>query len=743
MLASVLSVTGLVVAVPSAAHADPVLTFSNTSAGINVSYDSSCEAYGVTTGSYSPGWRALAFGNGGLSGAHGVFLALRSDGRVFRSLDDGSTWTESGMIKRTISSTNGSCIIRNGFLAYGEPSGVPTWVIALKNEKQIFTSTDNGATWSVPVGVSDEPLKLAYGGGRFLLGLNGGNNSRVSTDGTSWSAGGSLTNGGGYPGGSTYGNGQFVVPIGASRAVCASADGASFACASDALVNDGSSYFQWQDMTFGSGIYVGAVNNPALSTNGVQLQRSTDATTWQAPTSGLASRISGVTFGDGFFVAESFGNSPVGSWNGTGTTTSAYFSSDGLAWSSAGTGSAGRTFIAEYGNRIAFGDHHFVGVGNNGVVSVGVFANLPPGAPTGVTAVAGDAQATVSFAAPASDGGSAITGYTVTSVQDPTKACSPVSGTSCVVTGLTNGTSYTFTVRATNANGTGAASSASSGVTPAVALFAPGAPTSVTATAGDARATVSFTAPSSDGGSVITGYTVTSVEDPTKGCAPVTGTSCVVTGLANGTSYTFTVTATNAIGTGAASSASSGVIPTAPTLPSGPSTPADQGTPAVSAPSVSPTVSSETPSAAGSGQTIINNFITNNYTIQQMAPSQIAALTSEQISEIAAAVVALLTPSQIAALSPRAFSGLKRDQVRALRPIQVKAIKPNQIKALDPEALSTATKLTIASLSTNTALKLSPAQLEALTPQAVRGITRSVYRKMSRAQQQAIATASN
>ncbi|MEY9096481.1 S-layer homology domain-containing protein [Paenibacillus sp. RC84] len=88
-----------------------------------------------------------------------------------------------------------------------------------------------------------------------------------------------------------------------------------------------------------------------------------------------------------------------------------------------------------------------------------------PSAPTNVTATAGDGQAVVSFTAP-SDGGNAITGYEVT-VSPGNKV---VSGTASpiTVTGLTNGTAYTFTVKAFNAAGDGADSASSNAVTPYV-----------------------------------------------------------------------------------------------------------------------------------------------------------------------------------------------------------------------------------------------------------------------------------
>ena len=90
-----------------------------------------------------------------------------------------------------------------------------------------------------------------------------------------------------------------------------------------------------------------------------------------------------------------------------------------------------------------------------------------PGAPTAVTAAAGNAQATVGWTAPANDGGSPILNYTATA-SPGNQSCTTADGLarSCIVGGLTNGTPYTFTVRATNAVGPGPASGPSAAVTP-------------------------------------------------------------------------------------------------------------------------------------------------------------------------------------------------------------------------------------------------------------------------------------
>jgi hypothetical protein len=189
-----------------------------------------------------------------------------------------------------------------------------------------------------------------------------------------------------------------------------------------------------------------------------------------------------------------------------------------------------------------------------------------------VTATTGDGQASVSFGAPSSDGGAAITSYTVTS--SPGGHTATGAGSPLVVSGLTNGVSYTFTVTAHNAEGDGAPSAASNAVVPGTTPVAPGAPTNVTATPGNGRVAVSFTPPASDGGAAITSYTVTAApggQTASGAVGPI-----VVTGLSSGTSYTFTVTATNSAGTGPASSPSDAVEPLPPGRP--PSPPSALGT---------------------------------------------------------------------------------------------------------------------------------------------------------------------
>jgi hypothetical protein len=192
-----------------------------------------------------------------------------------------------------------------------------------------------------------------------------------------------------------------------------------------------------------------------------------------------------------------------------------------------------------------------------------------PGVPSIGTAIPGNGEAAVSFAPPVM-GGTGISSYTVnaTDETDPARGDQSAQGGASPITvsGLTNGDSYTFTVSATNAEGTGMASASSNPVTPA---NDPASPTNLTATGGTAEVKLRWIAPAADGGSPLIGYniykaTTTGGESTTPtNVVPVASTTYTVTGLTIGTDYYFTVKAVNAVGVSAGSNEAS-ATPIAP-----------------------------------------------------------------------------------------------------------------------------------------------------------------------------------
>ena len=186
-----------------------------------------------------------------------------------------------------------------------------------------------------------------------------------------------------------------------------------------------------------------------------------------------------------------------------------------------------------------------------------------PGAPTNVTGTAGNASVNLSWTAPSSNGGSPITGYRITpyiGANAQTPVLTGSAATTFTVTGLTNGTAYTFRVAAINVVGTGPDSAPSAPITPVATVTVPGIPTGLSGVAGDRSVALSWTAPASDGGSPITSYRITpfigaNAQTPIN--TGTAGTSYTVGSLTNGTAYTFTVAATNSVGTGSPSTATS------------------------------------------------------------------------------------------------------------------------------------------------------------------------------------------
>lgn len=198
----------------------------------------------------------------------------------------------------------------------------------------------------------------------------------------------------------------------------------------------------------------------------------------------------------------------------------------------------------------------------------------PPSAPLNVVATAGNASAFLTWTAPGNH--QPVTSYTVhdsfasnglpvADIVVVAAAGSTVVPTSTNITGLVNGVTYQFVVLATNNLGSSAFSTPSNSVTPQ-APTVPGAPTNVSASAGNASATVSWVAPASDGGSPISSYTVSSFTGGAATGLPasVVGggqNSATVSGLTNGVAYTFSVHATNAVGNGPESAQSAPVTP--------------------------------------------------------------------------------------------------------------------------------------------------------------------------------------
>ena len=174
-----------------------------------------------------------------------------------------------------------------------------------------------------------------------------------------------------------------------------------------------------------------------------------------------------------------------------------------------------------------------------------------PATPTGLTATAGVGQVSLGWTAPAN-----ATSYKV--LRNGTQVGTP-TGTSFTDTGLAYGTSYSYTVVATNLAGDSAATGAVSATTKSPA---PAAPTGLTATAGSTQVSLSWTA-----ATYATSYKV--LRNGTQ-VGTATGTSYTDTGLTNGTTYNWTVVASNATGDSAATGAVSAMPkPPAPAAPTG------------------------------------------------------------------------------------------------------------------------------------------------------------------------------
>lgn len=201
-----------------------------------------------------------------------------------------------------------------------------------------------------------------------------------------------------------------------------------------------------------------------------------------------------------------------------------------------------------------------------------------PSKPLLVSVTARTGSLLADWVAPAYDGGDALTGYKLTAA-DSSKTVSvsaAATADSATVTGLTNGRAYTVSLTASSAAGTSA--SATGTGTPSKA-YAPSAPVGLTALAnGSGGVSIAWALPSDDGGSPVTGYTISYVQEGQSDAgvwAPVAGAKTLtVSAAASATSatvasftpelgfYLFSITASNAAGKGAVATAPAPVAPT-------------------------------------------------------------------------------------------------------------------------------------------------------------------------------------
>jgi hypothetical protein len=242
---------------------------------------------------------------------------------------------------------------------------------------------------------------------------------------------------------------------------------------------------------------------------------------------------------------------------------------DGTSTSTSAT-LTGLTNGANYSFRVSAISAIGTGLASTSSASLPVVA-LPGAIASAPTATSTPGQIALSWSAPASNGGSAITDYVIQYSTDggatwQTYADGTSASTSAVLTGLTANASYTFKITAVNSLGSGSASTVS---TAAIAqpATAPAAITQTTATAGSnpGEVVLTWSAPAANG-SAITDYVVEYSLDGgvtwvtfTDGTS--TATTATITGLTVGTSYVFRVTAVNGVGTATAGTASAPQAP--------------------------------------------------------------------------------------------------------------------------------------------------------------------------------------
>ena len=388
------------------------------------------------------GWTTMGVGLGG-SAPFGADVQVGPDGRTYvagpfndagqgtsnyLAVWNGITWSSLGTGFLPVSSANPPG--RLNALSFGSAGDL--YVAGSFTSVNGVTAANvarwNGTSWSplgagpYPADPSEPVMSLAvtpdgtlYAGGNFYNG-NPGESGLAIWNGTSWSSAPAAFDTGVYElaadrQGNVYAGGHFNAP---TRGL-ARWDGTSWSALGSGL--DANADVSAIAIDHDGGVYVAGTRMlPASGAPNVVQVAKWDGTTWTLLAASVTTPVTGAV------AVNDLAIDPAGYLYAAGS----FLVIDGQT-----TGQMARTVIA-----------------------------TPPGAPTGVSATAGDTTAEVSWTAPTRNGAGTITGYAVTSEPDG-RTCTWSSGPlRCTVTGLRKGTRYAFTVRAVNMAGAGAAASA-------------------------------------------------------------------------------------------------------------------------------------------------------------------------------------------------------------------------------------------------------------------------------------------
>ena len=471
----------------------------------------------------TPTTSAAPYDLAGLAYGAGTYMAVDyATSNEITTSSDGLTWTAHTTLPYSAPWA---------YLAYGNG----TFVTVTSGSTYYYSaaSTNAGTSWGLANTPFSDVAGLAYANGVFVIwGGSSGTSVATSTNGLSWTSGTlptAFTN-------IVGGDGQFIATSSSSTYV--STDGQTWTAAGT-LPETGT----WR-LAYGNGVW--AALDEYSSTTGYAAYSTDGGATWVS-VGALVGEWAHLAYGDGLFVAT------------TANTTATALSADGQSWLSGPLDAYGGMSLV-YGSSFIASD--YASTTDTQALTAPILLATAPSAP-GTPTVTSGTLTTASLAwSGASPNGSAVATYTVTATDQTTPAnggeTCVATTTSCTITGLTAGDTYTFAATATNSIGTGPSSPASNGYIPA---SAPGAPTITDATvASPTGATVTWTAPASNGGAPITLYTVTAADQTTPAnggetCTTTGALSCTVTGLTSGDGYSFTVTAANDAATGPASAA--------------------------------------------------------------------------------------------------------------------------------------------------------------------------------------------